>query len=53
MKMHKALGLSGLYAEKTQATVDIGTQWMLDLCNGIVLQCFDAVGRVAGKASGL
>ena len=36
MKRHKAPGLSGLAAEMIQATMGIGTQWMLDLCNGIV-----------------
>ena len=36
MKRHKAPGLSGLVAEMIQATGDIGTQWILDLCNGIV-----------------
>ena len=36
MKRHKAQGLSGLVAEMIQATGDIGTQWILDLCNGIV-----------------
>jgi len=36
MKRHKALGLSGLVAEMIQATGDIGIQWILDLCNGIV-----------------
>ena len=36
MKRHNAPGLSGLVAEMIQATLDIGTQWMLDLCNGIV-----------------
>jgi len=36
MKRHKAPGLSGLTAEMTQATEGIGTQWLLDLCNGIV-----------------
>ena len=35
-KKHKAPGLSGLIAEMIQATGDIGTQWILDLCNGIV-----------------
>jgi len=35
-KKHKAPGLSGLVAEMIQATGDIGTQWILDLCNGIV-----------------
>jgi len=33
---HKAPGLSELVAEMIQATKDIGTQWILDLCNGIV-----------------
>jgi len=36
MKRHKAPGLSGLSAEMIQATEDIGTQWLLDLYNGIV-----------------
>jgi len=36
MKRHKAPGLSGLVAEMIQTTGDIGTQWILDLCNGIV-----------------
>jgi len=36
MKRHKAAGLSGLTAEMIQATKGIGTQWSLDLCNGIV-----------------
>jgi len=36
MKRHKAPGLSGLVAKMLQATSDIGTQWILDLCNGIV-----------------
>ena len=36
MKRHKALGLSGLTAEMIQATEGIGTQWLLDICNGIV-----------------
>ena len=35
-KRHNAPGLSGLVAEMIQATGDIGTQWLLDLCNGIV-----------------
>ena len=34
MKNHKAPGLSGLVAEMTQITGYIGTQWILDLCNG-------------------
>jgi len=29
-------GLSGLVAEMIQATGNIGIQWILDLCNGIV-----------------
>jgi len=36
MKRHKAQLLSGLVAEMIQATGDIGTQWILDLCTGIV-----------------
>ena len=36
MKRHKAPGLSGLVAEMVQATGYIGTQWILDLCNGTV-----------------
>ena len=36
MKRHKAPGLLGLVAEVIPATGDIGTQWILDLCNGIV-----------------
>jgi len=36
MKRHKAPGLSGLTAEMIQATEGIGTQLLLDLCNGIV-----------------
>jgi len=36
MKTHKAPGLSGLVAEMIQATGDTGTQWLLDLYNGIV-----------------
>ena len=36
MKRHKAPGLLGLVAEMIQATGDIATQWILDLCNGIV-----------------
>ena len=36
MKRHKAPGLSGLVAEMIEAAVDTGTQWLLDLCNGIV-----------------
>ena len=38
MKRHKAPGLSGLVAEIIQAAGDTGTQWLLDLCNGIVKQ---------------
>ena len=36
MKRHKAPGLSGLVADMLQATGNIGTQWILYLCNGIV-----------------
>ena len=36
MKRHKAPGLSGLVAEMILATKDIGTQWILNLCNSIV-----------------
>jgi len=36
LKRHKAPGLSGLVAEMIQATGDIGTRWILDLCNGSV-----------------
>jgi len=35
-KRHKAPGLSGLTAEMIQATEGIITQWLLDLCDGIV-----------------
>jgi len=38
---HKAPELSGLVAEMIQAAGDTGTQWLLDLCNGIVKEgCF-------------
>ena len=36
MKRHEVPGLSGLVAEMIQSTGDIGTQWILDLSNGIV-----------------
>jgi len=36
MKRHKTPGLSGLAAEMIQTTGDTETQWILDLCNGIV-----------------
>jgi len=36
MKRHKAPVMSGLVAEMIQSTGDIGTQWILDLCNRIV-----------------
>ena len=36
MKKHKAPGLTGLVAEMIQTTGDIGTQWIVDLCNGFV-----------------
>ena len=35
-KKHKAPGLSGLVSEIIQATGDSETQWILDVCNGIV-----------------
>ena len=35
----KPPGLSGLAAEVIQAMGDTGTQWILDLCNGIVKDC--------------
>jgi len=35
-KRHKAPSLSGLVVEMIQTTGDTGTQWILDLCNGIV-----------------
>ena len=34
--MLPAPGLSGLVTEMIQATGEIGNQWILDLCNGIV-----------------
>jgi len=40
MKRHKAAGLSGLVTEMIQATGEIGTQWILDLCNGIIFSSF-------------
>jgi len=36
MKRHKAPGLSRLTAEMIQGAKGIGTQWLLDLCSGIV-----------------
>jgi len=36
MKRHKAPRVSGLVSEMIQAIEDIGTRWILDLCNGIV-----------------
>ena len=36
MKRHKTPGLLGLTAGMIQAAESIGTQWLLDLCNGIV-----------------
>jgi len=36
MKRHKAQGLSELVTKMIQATGEIGTQWILDLCNGIM-----------------
>jgi len=40
IKRHKDQGMSGLVAEMIQSTGDIGTQWILDLCNGIVKEGF-------------
>jgi len=37
--LHKCIQyskMSGLVTEMIQATGEIGTQWILDLCNGIV-----------------
>jgi len=31
--------MTGLVAEMIQSTGDIGTQWILDLCNGIMKGC--------------
>jgi len=36
MKRHKVPGLAGVVAKMLQATGNVGTQWTLDLCNGIV-----------------
>jgi len=44
MNRHKASGLSGLRAEMIQATEGIGTQWLLDLCNGIVKEGCIGIG---------
>jgi len=38
MKRHKVAGLSGLTAGMIQATEGIGIQWLLDLCNGTVIE---------------
>jgi len=46
---HKAPGLSELVAEMIQATKDIGTQWILDLCNGIA---FSALTLLVGRQEG-
>ena len=35
-KRHNAPGLSRLVTEMIQATGEIGTQWILDYCNGTV-----------------
>ena len=47
MKRHKAPGLSRLVAEIIQATGEIGTQWLLHLCNGIVKE--DAFQRIGNQ----
>jgi len=36
LTLHCLTDLSGLLAEIIQATGDIGTQWILDLCSGVV-----------------
>jgi len=36
MKRHQAPGMSVLVAKMIQSIGNIGTQWILDLCNGIV-----------------
>jgi len=36
MKKHKAPGLTELVPEMIKASGDNGTQWILDLCNGMV-----------------
>ena len=38
MTRHKAPGLSGLVAETIQATGNTGSQWILDLHNGVASQ---------------
>jgi len=38
MKRHKAPGLSGLVVEMIQATGNIGTQWISDLCKKLELK---------------
>jgi len=45
MKRDKAPSLSGLVAEMIQTTRDIGTQWILVLCNGIMHVCMRACMR--------
>jgi len=37
MKRHKTPSLSGLVREIIQSTGDIGTQWILDLCNFMIV----------------
>ena len=44
MKRHNTPGLSGLSAEMIHTTEGIGTQWLLDLCNGIVKVAFQRIG---------
>jgi len=53
LKKHKAPGLSGLSAEMIQATEGIRTQWLLDLCNGIVKEgCIPSVVLPIYKGKG-
>jgi len=39
LQRHKGPGLSGLVTSNDTNHRDIGTQWILDLCNGIVKGC--------------
>ena len=50
MKRHKAPGLSWLSAKMMHPTEGIGTQWLLDLCNGIVKEdCIPEDCKSKGK----
>jgi len=51
-KRHNAPGLSGLVTEMIPATGDIGTQWMLNLCNGVVTEgCIPEDWRSCGTSN--